>query len=512
MKEFICLYNFNGYTVLYKRIKNQPHDLNIKLKHYIANNDTNKNKLYIITDIINYNVEIDFKFITDKNIFILQTDIQFELFYYTHNLRHNYFYKNNIVNSEKILTILNELSDSFDKYPTMRAYSRKQEITSNLENDLVSYKDIINVIKTLDKDNKIYDKLIENDDIKCINYYNELLNEIHYFLQNNIECFINNIVNFKEFANIYNFNTTNLIYSSCISNNVTLRNVYYINKCWFDKDKNPLQINEFENDMEYKMYKKFTPKITDITNYNIFQTINEEVMYLDYIYGFYNFGEFWDVIKRLIVTDNQNLPLFHLSHNRITNINYYFDKLGYQFPTKYNTQENNNKLYYFNKVNIPCIKSVGCRGLIDNHFAYQFNKKFNKSTKVANYNIYLSRGIYGRSIINEEKIVNVLKEKYNFIILNGSESLEDTIDYFTNAKIIFAPHGSLQKNMIWAKHNPILIELCPPSRANLDMYGNARALNFVMFFIVLENNEKEEIILNEKNINDLYKLLDALNL
>jgi hypothetical protein len=44
------------------------------------------------------------------------------------------------------------------------------------------------------------------------------------------------------------------------------------------------------------------------------------------------------------------------------------------------------------------------------------------------------------------------------------------------------------------------------------MYGNARALNFVMFFIVLENNEKEEIILNEKNINDLYKLLDALNL
>jgi capsular polysaccharide biosynthesis protein len=121
----------------------------------------------------------------------------------------------------------------------------------------------------------------------------------------------------------------------------------------------------------------------------------------------------------------------------------------------------------------------------------------------------LARGAYGRSIINEQQIVNILKEKYNFIILNGTESLEVTINYFTNAKIMLGAHGSLMKNMIWSKKNPILIELCPPTRHDC-FYGNATSLGFTTFFILTNCGEKEEIVLNDEQIENLYKLLDNL--
>ena len=60
-----------------------------------------------------------------------------------------------------------------------------------------------------------------------------------------------------------------------------------------------------------------------------------------------------------------------------------------------------------------------------------------------------------------------------------------------------------------AKDNPILIELCPPSRHDC-FYNNAKCLGFLPFFIITECNEKEEILLNDKQIDNLYKLLNIL--
>lgn len=213
--------------------------------------------------------------------------------------------------------------------------------------------------------------------------------------------------------------------------------------------------------------------------------------------------------KKINGINKKNLPLFHLKYNRITNINYYFDKLKFKYPTPYQKEERSNKLFYFNKVNITIIKG-GYRGILNNNFAYKFNKLFNENKIIQkSYNIYLARGAYGRSIQNESEIINILKEKYNFIVLNGTESLEDTIHYFTNAKIIFGAHGSLMKNMIWSKKCLFLIELCPPTRHDC-FYSNAKDLGFPVFFILSNTNEKEEILLNDEQINKLYSLLDIL--
>ncbi len=279
-----------------------------------------------------------------------------------------------------------------------------------------------------------------------------------------------------------------------------------------------LDIPEFYSDIEYREFptkdERWNKKFDNIDNMQLYMSIDEEVMYLDYIYDFYNFGEFWDCINRLLVSKLNgvsNLPLFHLSYNRVTDIKHYFDKLNFKWPTNYQIQQNNCKLYWFKKINISVINGVW-RGYYDQFYAYNFNTQLNPyfDQPTSNkYNLYLARGKFGRSLVGEEQIVSVLKSQYNFTVLDGSESLDQIMYYFSNANIILGAHGSLMKNIIWCLNNPIFIELCPLTRHDC-FKANAINCRFTTFFFTTESDDKEQIILNEKQIDGLYKLLDLL--
>jgi hypothetical protein len=507
------IYNFDGKIVLYSLTKNVYNFIYL-INRYFSQLSCNKNdNIYIIVGFEPKN-EL-FELIKDTNVKILYTDINFKLFHYMHTLRHNYFYKNKIYNTNIILNLWNDISVDFDKYPDMIMYCRKNLFIDKLKTDLNMCDEIINNIKQLEQGDVAYSDVKEFKPIQSIDYYNKLLDKIDSFLSDNIECYKNKEINFKEYANYYIFENSSNICNSFTSKTITLEDVFYLNKHWYDKNKEPLIINDFNGDFEYAFFENHCEnqnydKIEDIKKITDYQDVNEEVMFLDYIYGFYNFGEFWDVIKRLFVSKKKNIPLFHMGNNRITNIKYYFDKLQFKYPTNYTKFEKQNKLYFFKKINISIING-GCRGHIDRNLGYHFNKLLNNTiVNEFSYNIYLARSNYGRSIQNEDKIVNLLKSKYNFIVLDGSESLEKTMHIFTNAKIMLGAHGSLMKNMIWSKKNPILIELCPPTRANLDMWSNSTNLGFFTLFILTDTNKKEEIILNDKQKDTLFKLLDNL--
>jgi hypothetical protein len=516
-ESYFCIYNFNGIQILYYNVQN-IHNFEYKLKQYINNNSYSNYKLYII---YHFDKEIEFEFIKEKPIYLIYTKINYELFFYLHKLRHDYFYKNNLnhllSNKEILLDIydkINVTKENFKDNKQCHMYNRLQWIIPNYKNSLQINKQIIEIIDYLDTTNELQEYIKENKPIEKINYYNNLLEEIKYFLENNIFSF-SNIMDFKEFAECYTFNKHEHLFIIGInSKNIVLENVYYINKCWFDKDKKPFNPDNFYNDFEYRehnIYYENNKKVYEIDSISVFQEIKEEVMFLDYLYGFYNFGEFWDVIKRLLVSEKKGLPLFHLSNNRITNIEYYFDKLSFKFPTNYQKQENNNKLYYFHKVNISTVVGYS-RGYIDKYFAYHFNKLLNEEKNINdnNYHIYLARGSYGRSIKNEKEIVELLKCKYNFIVLDGSETFEKTRHYFTNAKIILGAHGSLMKNVIWSKKNPIFIELCPYTRH--DCFGNnSQECGFTTFFFVVNCDEKEQIELSHEQTKGLFELLDNLS-
>ena len=506
-EAFFSIYNFNGITIVYHTLINENH-LCYHLKLYTERHSSNfQNKLYVIY-YFDKELSLNYDFIKDKNIVLIKSEQDYELFFQTHLLRHDYFYKNKIHETDKIMENYNNISVPFDKYPTMTMYNRKDWFKNNLINGITICEKQLEIINYLDENDVVYSKIRENKQIETIEYYNKSLEDFDSFFKQHFS----DVMDFKEFASMYSFEKVDQIYMSFISNNIVLENVYYINKCWFDKDKNPLELQDFYKDFEYREFKNnsHVKYVTDISNIPIFQTINKEVMFLDYVYGFYNFGEFWDVIKRLIVSDKKGLPLFHLKHSRVTEIDYYFNKLNFNFPTNYQKTENDGKLFHFNKINISTITGNLCRGHIDKFFAYNFNKTLNPIKAIdKSYNIYLARSKFGRSIQNEESIVNVLKDKYRFIVLDGSEKLEDTIHYFTNAKIILGAHGSLMKNIIWSKKNPILIELCPHTRHDC-FYGNAIACGFFSLFFVVECNGKEEIVLSDTQIEELYKLINNL--
>jgi len=499
--SFFHIHNYNNTVIAYCRVNdinqyyalkwhlNQPIDYRLYLLYFFQDSEGNMKQIDQCAN---------------ENITLIQCFMNCEPFFYLHLLRHNYFYKKG---RRDILENPNILLEIYNKINVDNGLPKFEWNINNNKQD-IDFSYISKKISELD-----IDPLLASTKIEKMSYYCERIDHINDLLITNIPD-IESIICFKEFMELYAIKPNNRLFSIFKSTDLVLENVYYINKCWFDGNRHPLHNVIFNSDIEYGVFEKtdnaWNHHVSDITNYPIHQSIDEEIVYLDYIYGYYNFGEFWDCIRRLLAESKKPLPLFHVSNSRVTNIEYYFKKLGFNYPTKYQTQEGNNKLYYFNKIHVSIING-GCRGYYDKYIAYQFNRVFNPNSisETKSYNIYLARGPYGRSLLNESNIVNTLKAKYGFVIIDGSESLETIMQHFTNANIILGVHGSLMKNTIWCKKNPVFIELCPNTRHGC-FQDNAMCCNFTTFFFICDCNEKEEVVLGDEKENALYGLLDIL--
>jgi hypothetical protein len=262
----------------------------------------------------------------------------------------------------------------------------------------------------------------------------------------------------------------------------------------------------FENDFEYRSFPK--QEHTDITHETPVE-IPTDVLYLDYIYGFYNFGEFWDILKRLMYTETKHLPLFRLERNRVTDIDVYVRNFGFDFASQYPCKA--NTLYHFQTVHITSLHG-GTRGIMDRFFTYRLNRVMNPELPVPfSYRLYLTRGTFGRSIVDEKLIIDFLKEKHNFVILNGSESRKETMYYFTNASLLLGAHGSLMKNKVWCAKNPIFVELTPLSRSgNPCFVANAVSQGLQSLYFICACDDKEQIHLRDDQRNALFELIDTL--
>ena len=350
--------------------------------------------------------------------------------------------------------------------------------------------------------NKTKSEIIDTTEI-----YNQDRKEFCELINIKIPSLIN-YIDINEFLNSYTFEKRNNIVKVYKNTIHLLTNVYYMNKQWFNKDKKPINIEIFEKDFEYHYFKK-TSQIQEASfdkslENKLIQNISEEVIFLDYIYGWYNFGEFWDVLRRLIAC-GKKLPLFYSYNGKIgvLDLPFYFNTLGCEL--KYKCEK--NKAYYFDKIYISVIEGGG-RGFYNRFDAYQFNKIYNNiSVSEKEYVLYLSRGKFGRSLINEEEIISNIKSIHPIIVINGSETREQIFHYFTNAKLIFGSHGSLMKNLIWCKKSPIFINICPYKRANGDMIGNSLHLGFQPLYFIVDCDDKQMIHLSSTQKSALYKII-----
>jgi hypothetical protein len=328
------------------------------------------------------------------------------------------------------------------------------------------------------------------DKVDSLNF-TQYVNDVQQILNDNQIIF-----DYQKFYNIYKLHHGNGC-DTITKNEITLKNITYQNTNWYDENNNSIS-KTLKDDFEYKYhdYKENDCKII--------RKFDDNFVSLNYIYDFYNFGEFWDVCIRLHHMP-KNKKLILMSTNRIDNIEYYFKKMGFDYN---NSVFIDNKQGGFNFNSVTFTKLGGfCRGYLDNFNAFILNNTFNeKEINNNNYKIYLSRGKFGREIIDEQVLINKLKT-LGFIILDGSETLQEIQEFFTNATFILYPHGSLVKNCIYCKKNPILIELAPVSRCHLCFTRNSVNMKFNTTIFFVDTDDNERIILNDVYIKNLIKFI-----
>ena len=454
------------------------------------------------------------------------------------NIKNNYFFKhkkyNKTINSNLIETLYTQVNKPSLKYSDSHHFD-------NTKKTILLFNELVNFIH--------HSKPLTSNNLKnyCL-YKNISVNKLGNF-ETNLMYKKNHQETLDKFKNLTNL-TCKLIqkyekvnYNLFLSYSIisihthfikvpkpyikmhSLQNVYYYKKSFYDKNGNILHNDALVKDFEYKEFinkpnfdndNMLSSKVNidKTSKSNIIKIEDENTLYLDYIYNFYNFGEFWDVVHRLLEIPNPSkYQLFHLKKNRITNINYFFTKLGFKFPNINNnciTYHQNNNIYFFKKIYFLNIYNI-CRGWMDNFFAFQFNITYNnvQPSNDKKYCLYLKRGKFGRELLNE----NILIEKLNticknFIVIDGSEEYSTMVYYWTNAVLVIGAHGSLLKNMIYCKKNPIFIELTPDRHPCF--YGNAKNCNFEYFYINVNKDDKENILLNTNDLQKIVQLVECI--
>lgn len=485
MTFFTLLNNSSGLIVYVHATKNS--ELIHQINYYLHDKKT-KNELSLIYS----SDEGQFHF-DNKVINFYYSQVNFESALLAHNqLKDRFAFKFNL--RQKFISLYEKISLSADQVNNKLLTLNKKLNVTNLNN----------AIQRCKNENFVsYSKLSNN---------NVDLTPLVEFINSNINWSCE--FNFKEFFNIYSIPKHHRLVDRACYKTVVFENVYYRNKGFYKKDGTFFDIKEISQDIEYKDYNKLPLKLD---TENAIQ-VTEPVLFLDYIYDFYNFGEFWDIVKRLIFFDNQEkVEIFGLSQNRILNIKNYFSKFELTYPPKYCrdykhtdvfTETNKGSTIFFSKVLFSVIQNTA-RSTVDPWFAFEINNKFNASTlSNKKYNVYLSRGSMKRGVLNEEKLLNTLLQNFNFIVLDGSESLEEQQYYFTNANLIIGAHGSLMCNTIWCLSNPIFIELTPPLRCvQLSFFDDTSSIGIKSIIIPCDADEEERVIISDDNVNHLCELI-----
>ena len=416
-------------------------------------------------------------------------------------LRHNY-------NKDRLANKFNYKTDFIDLYDKVSL--QHEQINQKLVNIGVDVNNNIKRAIEITKNETFKDyKLLPLDDFSLD------MKDFISFIKSIIEssfCF-----DFKSFFETYSIPTHYRLLDRVFYKTVLLENVYYRNKGFYHKDGTFFNITPLNKDIEYSEYNKIHLVIDKV---NAIQ-VDEPVLFLDYIYDFYNFGEFWDITKRLMFFDmKEHVELYGLTRNKVLNIESYFSIFNIKYPPKYQrdyktpdeqSETNIGSTFFFKKLYLSTINNI-CRSALDPWVLFELNKHFNTNQlNDKNYILYLSRGKESRGLTNEEFLLKELGVIPNFKFLNGDESFNEQQYYFTNAKLIIGVHGALQGNFVWNKNNCIFMELSPYQRCRqLSHFGDAYDCGFKSVIIPCNADVEESIILTKEQILQIVKIVKIL--
>jgi len=173
------------------------------------------------------------------------------------------------------------------------------------------------------------------------------------------------------------------------------------------------------------------------------------------------YGLMWWTIQQLRAFEHFDCGkkvLLRTAKTYVNDPNFHFKTVGFDAVKglKANQSYYVKKLFYGESKEHPQhFSQEGIEWIRKKYVRQNVDINLNKNTD----RIYLSRNKYWRRFtLNEEDFVNFLSDN-GFKILYGTESQNEQIEHFRNAKIIIAPSGSMLKNTIFCEKDPLIIEV-----------------------------------------------------
>ena len=200
-----------------------------------------------------------------------------------------------------------------------------------------------------------------------------------------------------------------------------------------------------------------------------------EYIYIAHTFGWYPYGHLHDSLQRLFTLKDGLIKgkcKFVISN--YSRVESFFDHLSVAAGFDVSS-EDVLLLEKFKKYKFKNLKIANSPALITNFTSESYAwlvrsylKRFLKSSLQRIPGIYLSRNHVSpgaRGVINEDDVVKYLTDR-NFIIVNGTESLQDIINLFYCAEMVIGAHGSLFANTIFCQPNCVIYEYCPDNRVD----------------------------------------------
>lgn len=205
-------------------------------------------------------------------------------------------------------------------------------------------------------------------------------------------------------------------------------------------------------------------------------TIKKKSIFLGHAFGWHAYGHLHDTLQRLffpqVEEGSEDWTLVVSKHDRIISFTEHLSALvGRPVSEPEIITLDNNICYHFDQL-VYSHSPATLTTYTPESLAW-INKAYRTYFRAENVNsipgIYLSRNHVRpgtRGVINEAEVVNYLQDN-NFIIVNGSESLAEIVNLFSNANKVIGAHGSLFANTFLCSREADILELCPHNRIDV---------------------------------------------
>ena len=246
----------------------------------------------------------------------------------------------------------------------------------------------------------------------------------------------------------------------------------------------------------------------EFSNYiNITELPLDEYIDLTHYYSYWPFAHRYDALSRMrhiesLLTGNQSF----LIGSKISNF------ARGRFDEECGLFGINNKIYFTKDRQLFKVKR-----LIYPHWIYnsdignespvQFTQesfnycrnKYSFQDSGNNYKLFLTRTKpLQRSIINSGEVHEFFNSQ-GFVILNGTEDLKTTMEYFYNAKVIIGVHGGLFSNIIFCGKVSKIVEIFPKEYWNGCFLGWNSKLKTDYQTLIFDSSSNN-ITLNQENL------------